>query len=158
MWRNRLQDISPHVRRFAPYVRRFASHWDVSAPIETFRPPGKTFRPLSKLRHFDPSCETFRPHSYRMFRTLGKSFHPRCQRTFRTLLKIFLRRSQFFIKFWWSNWLNFMSCRIGIATPPPTPRPGYSVLPLLVIMIIRNPYFTLFPDFSLLSCIFTNCE
>ena len=75
-----------YVRRFAPYVRRFAPHWDVS-------PPRKTFRPLSKLRHFDPPCETFRPHSYRTFRTLGMSFCPRCYRTFRTLEKTFRPRS-----------------------------------------------------------------
>ena len=89
MFRTHGRRFAPYVRRFAPYVGRFAPYWDVSPPIETFRllgktfrPLGKTFRPLSKLRHFEPLCETFRPHSYRTFRphsyrtflTLGKSF------------------------------------------------------------------------------------
>ena len=80
------EDVSPpYVRRFAPYVRRFRPLWRRFAPIETFRPLGKTccplgktFRPLFKLRHFEPLCETFCPHSYRTFR-------PRSHGTFRTL-------------------------------------------------------------------------
>ena len=104
-FRPRRRDDLPQFKTFRPPVRRFAPTedvsppvWDVSLPIETFRPLGKTFcppplgkmfRPLSKLRHFAPPCETFRPLSYRTFRTLGKSFRPRFHRTFRTLEKTF---------------------------------------------------------------------
>ena len=48
-----------------------------------------------------------------------------------------------------------MSFRIKIATPP-TPRPGYSLSFLTFLYDNWNPYFMLFPDFSLLSFIVTN--
>ena len=64
-------DVShPNSRRFAPHVRRFARIKSFCPPLRRFAPLGKTlsplektFRPLSQLRHFDPPCETFCPHS-----------------------------------------------------------------------------------------------
>ena len=103
---SRLQDI-PHHRRFAPIFKTFLPRRrDDLSQFKTFRPPVRRFAPTEdvsppKLRHFEPLCKTFRPHSYRTFRphsyrtfrTLGKSFSPRSHRTFRTLEKTFRPRS-----------------------------------------------------------------
>ena len=89
--------FAPYVRRFALYVRRFAPYWDVSPLRKTFRLLRKMFSPLSKLSHFEPLCETFRPHSYRTFRPhsyrtfapYASRFAPRSHRTFQNLEKTF---------------------------------------------------------------------
>ena len=91
-FRPRRRDDLFQFETFRPSVRRFAPAEDVSPPREDFSSP-------LQLRHFDLPCETFHPHFYKPFLTLGKLFRPRSYRTFRTLEKKFCPCSQFFIKF-----------------------------------------------------------
>ena len=79
------ETFCPLCETFRPLLRRFAPYWDASPPGEDVSPPENDVSPLSKRRHSEPLCETFRPHFYRTFRTLGKLFRPRYYRTFPTL-------------------------------------------------------------------------